>query len=813
MSHILKVNALAGAGKTYSAVRHARSLAAAGQAVIFVLPTLSLCGEVEVALRSLTPTVIVDVIHSAVAGSVVQAVLAALSQGPQNGRILVVTWSAFVRLPFFPNRGAWTVFIDEIPQIYSAIEVIAPETHTYLTDHIELRPEGPQYGRVVVKSPSALKKLADPEDAALQVFASTARSLLSPNLSGYASIASYEALLRGNGKKLTLFFLLRPKVLFGFKRVTILGANFHNSLLYKIWSAQGIQFVEDAALAKRLRYKEHANGQLIRIYYATERHWSKRLRDQNDRRMLKAIAASAAVVVGGEPFVWIANKDVMDIGLFHGHPAEPLPQVSHGLNSYSHFDNIVYLSARLPPPDQYRFLGWRGADPEAVRLAVHQEAVYQTVMRCSIRDPDSRSMKKIVVPDRSSAEHLQALLPGSTVQKLDTGMDESAVRKLRGRKRRFDDSSARSRAHRARRNAEISRLAAMMTAEPNEITTIGEDVASSWVRSGHQKRCSGNPLEEKYKKNVAQKSRGSLFPHLKATRPIAVVPEMADDIFIAALKKAHKEKFLQKEDNHLICPAVFDLMLSGTTTRGLANVLYANGVWIDVDAGDMNPKDLAAIFPQLRIVVFNSFSSTKAQPRYRVHIPTTRTVSAAEYGSIVDQFIQVVRDSGFSLAKRDPARPQLKAHGVDMTKRHAASLFYLPCQPGDRSGKIWKDFRGGIRKPLNVDDWLEHAIPVETADYEAEPIQHQSAGRTFEQPPVDQARVDQALQRWNAIGVLPGHGDAELYFLSQELRRARVSFYEAEQMLLAAARAASSPQDRFRQAKAILRAGRRSWST
>jgi hypothetical protein len=182
-----------------------------------------------------------------------------------------------------------------------------------------------------------------------------------------------------------------------------------------------------------------------------------------------------------------------------------------------------------------------------------------------------------------------------------------------------------------------------------------------------------------------------------------------------------------------------------------------------------------------------------------------------EYRSIVDQIIQTVRDSGFPLTKRDPIHLERKAHGIDLTKRHAASLFYLPCQPKDPAGKIWKDHKGDGRKPLDVDDWLEHAVPVETADYEPESVQPRSESQLFEQPLVDQARVERAMQRWNTIGVLPGNGDAELYILSQELKRAGVPFYEAEMMLRAAAGAARSPRDRLRQAKAIMRAARSSW--
>ncbi|WP_238182826.1 hypothetical protein, partial [Methylobacterium trifolii] len=514
MSTIYYINALAGAGKTFAMYRHAHALAADGEGVLIVLPTVKLIGEVAADLRSLSPVVAIDVIHTGVAESVVRSVLAALFQGPQKGRILIITWAAILRLPFFPNKAAWHVFIDEVPQVYSSVTAIVPETHKFLTGHVDMRPKGPRYGRIAVRSRAGLKKLAQTDDEVLaKTLGTMARDLLSPNLSGYADLSAYDALVSGRGKKLTLFFLLRPRMLYGFKRVTMLGANFLSSLLYLLWSDEGVHFIEDTSLGAQLRYHEHGNGNLVQIRYAVEGQWSKTLRDKEDRRLLRAIAASAATWMAGEPFAYIANKDVMDLGLFEEPQAHPLPQVSHGLNSFSQLHNVVHLSARLPPPEQYGFLAWRGADPKAIRRAVHEEAIYQTVLRISIRDLASRSVKKVVVPDRSSADYLQALLPGSTVQKLD-GINEAAIQKPRGRKRQFDDSSSRSRAHRVRRNAETSRLAAVMMGMVDGFTANGEEVASSEKSSLHEETCNDNPLSKADWKIVAQKLRGSIFPDL-----------------------------------------------------------------------------------------------------------------------------------------------------------------------------------------------------------------------------------------------------------------------------------------------------------
>ena len=81
----------------------------------------------------------------------------------------------------------------------------------------------------------------------------------------------------------------------------------------------------------------------------------------------------------------------------------------------------------------------------------------------------------------------------------------------------------------------------------------------------------------------------------------------------------------------LISPAIFNPDLFSETDRGLENVVYANGLWLDFDHGHITHKNLAGIFPKLRLIAFNTFSSTKAQPRFRVYIPTDRTVIVEEY--------------------------------------------------------------------------------------------------------------------------------------------------------------------------------------
>jgi len=441
-----------------------------------------------------------------------------------------------------------------------------------------------------------------------------------------------------------------------------------------------------------------------------------------------------------------------------------------------------------------------GVGAEEVRRATSWEPTYQTALRGSARDPDNKNPKTIIVPDRPTAEFLRSLFPGSTLEKLPIDLSGVQPRPTRGRPKKHKNGTGRVQHHRALQDAHVRRVFDLIG---TGVKMGPEDVA---VPNSFQNTCNEITFKKGHLKNVTSFHRhsdpldgrvtGSVFTDQYATDPLAIVNE-EQEIFIKALRKAHRDIIAGKEDNLLFCPSVFDPTLSSETDRGLDNVLYANGVWLDFDGGDLTHKQLAAMFPFLRILVFNSYSSTKKLPRFRVYIPTNRIVSKEEYAFLTEQILQTVKDAGYRRKKKDLLNFGAKAHGIDTGKLHAASLFFLPCRPADPTGRIWKDFKGDGRAPLDVDDWALYAIPVEGD--EPEPAPRDDVSGEW-----DEGRVARAVQRWDTKRTQAGMGDSELWILSQELSRAGVPRGEAQTILNDAARRASSPTERLKQARRII---------
>ena len=106
-----------------------------------------------------------------------------------------------------------------------------------------------------------------------------------------------------------------------------------------------------------------------------------------------------------------------------------------------------------PKADHFRFLATRGIDGAAVRRAVYCSAVYQSILRTSVRDPNSTTNKTVIVPDLSAARYLQKAFPGANIEKLKTEIIELEKPRTHGRPREYSSAKDRQQAYRLRQKA------------------------------------------------------------------------------------------------------------------------------------------------------------------------------------------------------------------------------------------------------------------------------------------------------------------------------------------------------------------------
>ncbi|KQU29288.1 hypothetical protein ASG63_17500 [Methylobacterium sp. Leaf94] len=306
-----------------------------------------------------------------------------------------------------------------------------------------------------MKSLSAIARNGNGDDV-LSLFEGLAHRIMSKDWTVYAKLDQYERWAQGKkaGAALTTYSLMEPSLFSGFASATFASACMTETTFFRLFTAQDIVMEPVAeSLRADLRYTQHEHGDCITIFYAAEEAWSKRYRDRSvtddaglPTTVLRRVKEAVVGLLGEEPFVWMGNKD-LDDAFFGRGGAKRLPNTPHGLNSFQGYHNVVVLSALNPPPAHFHFMEGRGVSGEELRTGCYRTAVYQAVMRCSIRNPDDTTPKRVIVMDRDTAEWLAAMFPGAQVMPLP-GMGVLPRKGKAGRPREHSDAAARTRAYR-----------------------------------------------------------------------------------------------------------------------------------------------------------------------------------------------------------------------------------------------------------------------------------------------------------------------------------------------------------------------------
>jgi hypothetical protein len=829
-----------GCWKTSVAVRHAHRLARLGKKVLICQPSIFLISQTLTDLASLTPEVRFRAIHGETSDRVIADIVEHLKHTAQDGEILFITHAALMLLPYVHRRQDWHVILDEIPQADWCAEFSISDTHRLITDCFAIDTEAAnladnRYVRAVPKDRFRLEQMARNKncDQVFDIFQQFSNMLISPHWSAYVLDDQYTSLVNGGDKKrkLLAFAHLKPSLLDGFASATVMGACFKQSVLYQLWATSGVEFRPHKPITKGLRYREHSNGHLLTILYATEEDWSKNFRDKTltdgvvtvHDRVVQRVAETFADV----PFAWMGNKDTPD-DILKGR-GQRLPNSPFGLNCYQHLHHAVILSALNPPPAHFSFLDALGFDSREVKRAGYWQAVYQAVMRISPRNPDDTNRKTVIVMDRASAEWLASMFPGCTIRPLD-GMGDMPSKGRPGRTREHDCDADRKRASRDQFKMELQVALDLVAGGDRAARHCSPAVAElrqQMSEFGHGK----DEVLSTMGRADLDKMGGTLFASVGRARPFDFFPLDDIDTFIEGLRYFHQFEYERKEANGLISAAIFDPALSDETKRGLANIRACWGIWLDNDGGDLTHQEFARLFPRLRMVICNSYSSTREKPRWRVFIPTTIAMPIAAYKAIGEQIMRTVNRAGFWSQKQLDADPRIKSrttHGFDMDKLTPSSLFYLPCQAQNPTASFFIDHNSPSRQPLDPFRWAGYAANHHRPEPEpsaqpampiAEPVQQPmpptvcpKLRRMREMIAAEEAakmqndrtrRQAAAIQTWHDTPAEAGH--SAFFQLAVDLRGAGLGMSDIESTLKQEADNARHPAERRREIEGIMR--------
>ena len=724
---------------------------------------------------------------------------------PDIPEIVLATHQVLPHIKHFANKSEWHLLVDEALQAVRYQQHRIPQTHNLITDHLDVTQVSPIYGRVSVRG-IELHEMAQnqDQDEIFETLADTSRILANRYWETFVNLEQYERLKRGAGKVLAFHSVLKPEILSGFAGVFMAGANFEDSAIYKVWGEQGVKFDPDPEFAKGLRYSKHQNGELVTIYFVTEQQWSRKRREATsgeDRATIqdRMIRAAKELFPSGR-FVWLANKSVVEKPF--PAPAERLPNKPHGLNTFAAFDDIVFLSSLNPPTDHFRFLQSRGIQGAEVRAFTYFAEAYQAIIRTSIRNPDNRLPKRILVPDRGLAEYLHDIFPGSGIQKLDIGLVENEP-KRRGRPRKHNSNPERlarqrqkARERKVQAWAEQIRLNSQDTGGAEDCRKRGENGGGARAEIG---------IRLFYTIFGSPPLAATIYSSISSSIPFAYVSG-EPEAFVGFLRRCHERRVNSKEDNYLFSPAIFDPKLAGGTNRGKANIAYLRHIVLDFENGELRPEELPILFPGLRMIVTNTFNHTSDNPRFRAVFPTSEIMTPEVYGLIQGWLADKLEDAGYSVDRGGKGRKgsrlsNSRPSGLDWSQSLPTSIFYLPCQ-AESGGSFFFDCAGDRRSPLSPSTWLENSTVPLQPEFEVVQADRNPAG-------VDEILVQSAKETWRGSKGHRGRGDEMFFNLGLTLRRAGMDFFQIENTLRSEAQYGRSPKERLSQIPSVISSLRR----
>jgi hypothetical protein len=781
-----------GSGKTRGIKNEACSMAEGFNKVLILQPTRDLLGNT--AAKEIHPFPCRIFHKGTVEGSVAKELADYVAEVPDEIReVLLATHQVLPHIKNFANKNRWHVLIDEDLQVVRYDKHEIPQTHDLITKYLAVERVNGIYGRVDVIDRDAVEEIAknEDEDEIRETLAGTCRILLNPYWESYVNIEQYQAVVKGEGGILAFHSILKPDVLRGFASVFMASANFEDSQVFEVWGQLGVEFSPDLDFAKELLYTEHPNGDLVTIYYVTDRQWSRKRKEavlEDGSTILDRMIKAAKQLFTSGRFLWHANKVVSESPF--DAPAQRLPNKPHGLNVFTDYDDIVFLSSLNPTTDHFRFLKEQyGIGGDEVRRFTYLSAAYQAIMRTSIRDPKSPNPKRILVPDLSLAEYLHEMLPGSKRDKLDIGLAEQPAKKP-GRPRKHATNRERVAAQRQKAKEEQIQLLVDQLRLRMQDTNEGnreEDVGS----------CAKNSIEL-YSDLGTQPLTATFYSSIFSPIPFAYASGDID-AFLEFLRTCHEHEPKSKEDNYLFSPAIFDPGRSTEKNRGKENILYLRHIVLDFENGELNPDELPRLFPDLQMVVTNTFNHTSDKPRFRAVLFTDEPMTAEVFGLIYEAIADKLEEAGYSVERPGKLKtsntPNSCPSGLDWSKSLPTSLFYFPCQAQCPDDSFFIECMEG-RYPLSPSTWIENTMPLQPTLELIEP--------DIQSSEMDEGLIQSAISTWRTSPSHPGRGNVMFFDLGFSLKYAGMAFPEIERKLLAETHHARSPQKRLAQIPSIM---------
>jgi len=429
----------------------------------------------------------------------------------------------------------------------------------------------------------------------------------------------------------------------------IMGANLEASLTFAWLEQHGVLLCEHGELAEGLRFRKH-QSRPTDIHYAVDRpRFNRTLR--KDTKFTSRYEHAALALVGNEPFLVHSNKDHTGALTKHPHCVK-LPATPQGLNKpeFIASTSVVCIGAFNKWPHEARFLAYMGLSQEILDFGYY-ELIYQAVMRCNLRVPDSGLPITVVVPDKGVAEYLARLLPGSKIKRIQ-GFEQ------------FDRKKALSSAERARRYRSNKK------GHNSKHVDVCTDERHVFLKSPYKESVTNGTVDDAHYASCLVGVDGYCQSYLDAYADNPILTLQVNTGFVVTFLGYVDSPYVKRfeldlfgvacmlatcsgeEANHKSEIRLYNLVeFDRTGGRQLVNFVCSRGAVLDFDGGDLSPEMASQILRKHRIrhLAYNSFSRSEVAPnRFHVVVPFSKPSTIEEMAAVDRYFSALFESEGLS---------------------------------------------------------------------------------------------------------------------------------------------------------------------
>lgn len=341
--------------------------------------------------------------------------------------LIFVTHKTLLDNPQFEkaNKENTYLYVDEIPSVETSYSINLDTNRHFIVDHLQATTSDIDgYVQLTRNAKSAIYEdvKRNKNDDIWSLLKPLFDAADSENHRAYCSTEMWNkfANRRDDSSQFVSHVLLKPSIFNNWPNVSVMGANFENSMLFKAWTRDCVDFIPSPFANLPSSHSEEV-GLRATINYCLTENWSKTLMEKHDP--LPVFAQAIEKHFAGTPYIFSVNNDTTSKVLSLFANGTQLPPMAQGLNEYRHYNAACYLPALNDTPAHIRFLSNAlEVSAEDILHAKSAEAAYQFIMRTSLRMPEDADKVEIVVADLRTAKFLQQVLPGSVLKDIATGI-------------------------------------------------------------------------------------------------------------------------------------------------------------------------------------------------------------------------------------------------------------------------------------------------------------------------------------------------------------------------------------------------------